>query len=162
MINCNWAILCQKSILNAETNNLSLIEILNNYDIPRPPESQEMPFYPFDYEVVVEWQRDSLEKEQDIVFSLEISSPSGRTLLNGQRSVFFGDGVLKIITRLKLQGLPVPEIGFYKFKIQLPKELEEEEKANWETVKEVSLEINYFDFDDEEDIQEEEVDRKSE
>ena len=159
MMTCNWVILCKQSIVNAETNNISLIEILEEVYIPKPPESEGIPFYPFDYEVLVQWQRDNHEDEQEIAFNLEISSPFGQSLLNSQRSVFFDKNEPKIVARTRLPGLPVPEEGLYKYKIQLPKQLEEE--IIWETVKEVALEINYLDDEDEE-AQEEETDRESE
>ncbi|MGK7926220.1 MAG: hypothetical protein AB4290_13420 [Spirulina sp.] len=159
MITCNWAILCQQSIVNAETNNISLMEILDEYYIPKPPESERIIFYDFDYEVVVELQRDRNGTEENIVFRLEIFSPSGETLLKGKRSVFFNKNTLKVVSRLRLQGLPILKEGFYKFTIQLPKQHEEE--TVWETVKEVALEINYLDDEDEE-VQEEETDRESE
>ncbi|MFB2970995.1 hypothetical protein ACE1CD_18650 [Aerosakkonema sp. BLCC-F183] len=139
MINCVWAMLCEKSIINQETGNISLIEVMEEIFVPPPPESEETLFLALAFELVVFWKKqESSNQEDKYKFRLKIVSPSKKTLLEGEREIDFTEN-LKTFTVIAFGGLPVAEAGLYEFQIQMPSDAE----TQWQNVSVVPLEVNY-------------------
>ena len=140
MITCSWAVVCSQSIRNQETDNLSLIEILDRLIIPHPPmPTEEEPFLIFNYELVICWEIGNDDGENPEVFRLSILDPSGEILLQGQQGLEVTESS-KYVTAIQLNGLPITEAGSYKFRLELPSSTD---VGEWEEVKVVSLPIIY-------------------
>lgn len=146
MVNCLWAILCEQSIINEETGNISLIEVIDELEIPHPPESKEVLILNFDFELVTFWQKNADDQENEYIFRLSIIAPSGKVLLQGEQVVTF-NGSAKSFLKLKFAGIPITAEGSYGFRIELPKN----DKTEWENIKVVSLQVNYEKLEGESD-----------
>jgi hypothetical protein len=119
MIFCKWIIICQQSIANQETNNISLIEVLEEISIPPPPSSEKALFLDIDLDVVTSWRKND-NQENDSIYKIQfiIVAPSGETLLQGEPYIKFPD-TSKSYGVFKLNGLPVSGSGDYKFQIKV-------------------------------------------
>lgn len=140
MITCAWAVVCYQSIRNQETNNLSLIEILDRLIVPHPPMFKEKPqFFSFNYEVVVSWEMGEDDGKKPDKFRLSILDPLGEILLQGEEELEVRD-IGKYVTAIQFNGLPITEPGLYKFRLEVPGSTDGSE---WEEVKVVSLPVTY-------------------
>jgi hypothetical protein len=138
MISCVWAILCEQSIINQETDSISLIEVIEEIVVP-PPSGDETPFVLFNFSLVIYWKTQELfGEENEPRFRLRVVSPSKEVLLEGERNIDFLERP-KTFTILRFTGFPVPESGLYEFQIQLPNY----DEVTWENVQSVTLQVNY-------------------
>ncbi|MDZ7957061.1 MAG: hypothetical protein RMY34_03995 [Aulosira sp. DedQUE10] len=133
-----WAIICGQAILNAETDNFSLIEILQEIELPIIDAPNEF-FFPIDFDLVVSWERMNQESDLDS-FILTLRSPSDQILLQATHSLKFSEGSISNITVFHFNGIPISSPGYYTFKIAIPPEQNEEAQI----VGSVSLNINYL------------------
>ncbi len=137
-IDCAWALLCKQSIINQETGNISLIEVLESITVPHRVD-EKAPFAFFDFDLVVYWLRQIPSIEEDeYLFKLKIISPLQELLLEGERTIDFGEES-RVFTVLDFAGFPVPEAGVYAFHIQLPND----HGTEWEDVELVQLQVYY-------------------
>lgn len=144
MISCLWAILCEQSIVNQETGNISLIEVLEELTAPPLPNSEAELFLSFDFHLAISWDKSDNNQENEEKFRLSLLAPSGKVLLQGERVINFSES-RKAITVFNFNGLPISESGSYEFQIQLPIN----DGTEWQKVRVVSLEVNYEKPEDE-------------
>jgi len=139
MINCVWAMLCRHCIVNEETDNISLIEVVEEVVAPPRPNSDEITFVFFEFSLVIYWKKEELaDQDNQYKFRLRLLSPSQEVLFEGERNLDFNER-LKILSTVKFIGLPVPESGLYEFQIQLPND----DNTDWRNVYSVTLAVNY-------------------
>lgn len=138
MISCVWAMLCLRSIVSQSTNNVSLIEVLDDITIQPPPDSEEQPFQPINFDFVMYWKIQNDNQEDDYRFRFRIVAPSGKVLLESEQVVDFTK-FPKPIMVYSFSGLPIAGSGSYEFQIQIPNNSETE----WKIDRVVSLGVNY-------------------
>jgi len=138
MINCVWAMLCKHCIINQETDQISLIEVIEEI-VTRRPNLDNAQFLFFETSLVIYWKKEKLsgQKNED-KFRLKLLSPSQKVLLEAERNLHFGKK-FRSFTIIEFGGLPVPESGFYEFQIQLPND----DHTDWRNVYLVTLEVNH-------------------
>ncbi|MBA3921133.1 MAG: hypothetical protein H0X31_05260 [Nostocaceae cyanobacterium] len=136
-IDCAWALLCKQSIINQESGNISLIEVLEEITVPNRIDDKA-PFIFFDFDLVVYWKKQASLEKDEYIFKLKIVSPSQELLLEGERTIDFEEES-RVFTVLEFAGFPVPEPGVYKFHIQLPND----HGTEWEDVELVELLVYY-------------------
>jgi hypothetical protein len=119
MILCNWIIVCQQSIANQETDNISLIEVLEEISIPPPPEKGL--FLNIDLDIVTSWRKGGNQQDNAIhKIQFKIIAPSGEVLLQGEPAIqFSGTSRPQGYWVFKLNGLPISGAGDYKFQIKV-------------------------------------------
>ena len=82
-----WAILCQNAIVAQESNNVSLIEVIDELTVPAPPprrsqESTEEIGLLFDARLVILWSRDDLGTPESGTSRTRLVDPDGRESLS--------------------------------------------------------------------------------
>ena len=116
-----WAILCERVVIDTETNNLSLINVVEEVHVPAQPpgslpEAVSKNLVPGLLELVVLWARSDAEIPERGLGRVRIVTPAvGETIANDfdvDLSRF-----LRLRSRLKLPGLPPGGEGTYLFKI---------------------------------------------
>jgi len=139
MIRHIWSVLCSQSVIDKDTNNISLFSVLEQLNVAGPPPSKESPgLIPISLEVVSFWERIPNDQPSRGRSSLLIVAPSGETI---QRQVSDVDLTVYQRSRVrgKLNGLPVAATGRYEFRVQLRQDDSEE----WEDVAALPLHIQF-------------------
>jgi hypothetical protein len=65
-----WALACERAIINNKSNNLSLIEIFEQFNVPTVPIIIPQAIY-----IVSSWEKAEKDKEETFTFKIEISQP---------------------------------------------------------------------------------------
>lgn len=151
-------IICEKSIRNEESENISMIEVFDSLKIPPPPfdeqtKEQQRWLFQHKFDLVIYWQNEeesnnSLPNQQENKeiknelqkFKLEIKAPDGRILLQGNLPT--SQEKKDYINVLQFDGIPEPSDGKYLFEIY------EEKSDEWVEIQSTTLTISYSDIED--------------
>lgn len=147
MIKHIWSVLCQKSLIDSETNNLTLVDVLEelSINVSLPPvnlSGSGTPTMgridvPIGYEIVSLWVRDSAKTKETVNLRIELIDPNGKEVSKQDHSVVMNENLLRYRTRLKIVGLGITTPGNYTFLVKI----KEEDKENYRTVAELPLDI---------------------
>ncbi len=120
-----WSVLCQKSVIDTETNNLSLYDILEelNIDIEfkgNEPRSIDLVNVPFKYEVVSLWENNGKQNSLDgAEIDVDFINPEGKILKEFKNILEVPKLKARMRTRLKIDGIGVSGEGAYMFNIKI-------------------------------------------
>ena len=138
MINHVWTVICQRSIIDKETNNISL-DVLEQLKIkiPPPPEKAEGIIFPIKIESVSLWCRGRGEEKIKGRGQLKIEGPNNKVVGNAMIDIDLMSSH-RSRTRVRLEGLPIPKgaSGFFHFVVLL------ESENKWIEVARVPLEVD--------------------
>lgn len=132
-----WTVVCQSSITDEDTHNISLIGALEKVQFKPISLSQgEKVFIPFNFEVVTRWGRGKDDPPMHGRGKLQVIMPSGEICNEVEYDI---DLTEKPFWRIRIRnpGLPVQESGFYIFRSQLW----DENESAWKNVADVPLEF---------------------
>jgi hypothetical protein len=137
MITHIWTVLCSQSIVNENTKNISLIEVLEQLNIVglAPPAEQENTI-PITFDVVSLWSREADNQPSRRPARVHFLSPSSALIREFEYEVDLSV-YQRIRTVGRINGLPFREAGQYHFIIQLRGERE----AEWQEVARIPLQI---------------------
>lgn len=124
-----WALICQTSIVDRDTNNISLINVIEEVAVPATPpvplqaESQvPEQAWPALFEVVALWARSDMKVSESSEGRIRLVDPDDNTVLTS--SPYLVDLTTFLRTRIRTRfpglpyrGTPLPE-GVYKFVIE--------------------------------------------
>jgi hypothetical protein len=138
-----WTVLCQHSIIDAESHNISLIDVIEQLIISAPAPSEQQPTgqvrvgtVPIPFEVVSLWSR--AEGTQPALGQCRVTfiSPSGPL---GEAHYIPVDlrKYERMRTRQRFGGIPVSEAGQYLFRI----EYRDDGETEWREVDAVPLKV---------------------
>ena len=75
MIECKWTIVCEHAVVDRFTNNLSLLQVVDQISVGGVPESNTQMPLPFD--AMTLWERDDLESPETGQTRTVIVDPNG-------------------------------------------------------------------------------------
>lgn len=139
MIDHISTLICLYSIVNEETKNITLVEIIEQFNVERsllPNDNQSI--FLKDFELVSFWGRKSQDQPIQGIGRLCLISPSGNTLIQKEYEIDLYNN-LRCNAIFKINGLEIKEEGDYEFHIQLIAE----DKNNWKTVGKALLPISF-------------------
>jgi hypothetical protein len=113
------AILCVKSIVEAGSNNISLIELIEEITIGlKEPLTKNKPLgLPLGFELVSFWTKDKDANDSQIDLKLEAIDPKGK-VLNSHNGIFtFPKDKQSMRFIFKIAGFNVTESGVYIFRL---------------------------------------------
>ena len=138
MIQHVWTVVCQKSIIDKDTNNISL-DVLEQLKIkiPTPPEKTKGVIFPITIEIVSLWCRGPAEEKIKGHGQLKIEAPNHEVVGTTMIDIDLMNSC-RHRTRVRLEGLPIPKntSGFFHFAISLKSE------NKWTEVTRVPLEVD--------------------
>jgi len=140
MIKLIWTVLCLRSIVDKSSNNVSLIDVLEEVKLEQviPRNKVESPILvPFPFYWVTLWARREDGRPGRGQVKDVIMSPSGKTVRESEYEVDLSKYKRYRFMR-RLDGLPVGESGQYKFRTQV----KDEKLGIWEDASVVPLEIS--------------------
>jgi len=143
MIKHIWTTLSKKSVIDSETNSLSIHDILEqlNVDIkvdkdkPKPKEIN----IPIEFEVTSLWVKDEKNKSDvfEGFFSLDLIAPNGDKLSSFENILNIPKENRRMRTRMKINGLKLTNSGDYIFKLSY----KGKNDTKYKKVAEIPLEI---------------------
>lgn len=128
-----WSVLCSRSVIDRDSNNLSLHNVIERLTIRGELEPGTVTRCPM--ELVSLW---SLDESADITQSkarLTLLTPSGTSLGSEEYSMDLSVAP-RLRHRTRLDGIPVEESGEYRFVVEL-----QVKDLTWEQVARVPLSI---------------------
>ena len=136
MIHHAWSVLCSLSSLDKETNNLSLFNVLEQFNIAGPRED-ERGLLPIACEIDSLWVR--LEGKPARGFTRTVVvGPSGETHPTKEMMVDLAGDVDRFRTRLRMVGLPFLGYGVYWMDV----EFRPDGSDKWDRVARVPLQVS--------------------
>ena len=134
MIEHIWTVLCSRAIVDADSNNLSLINVIEQININDEPKPDG--FIPIPFEVVSYWSRIEVDKPANGQVNITLISPSGK-LINTNEVPLDLKNFQRERQRVSYPGIPASEPGRYVFHI----EFRDESEQQWHEVANVPLTI---------------------
>lgn len=139
-----WTVLCRRSIIDKESNNISLLDVLEQVAVSRIPAGERQPAkdtltsaVPLDYELVSLWIRASEDQPALGHARAILCSPSGA--LPGEPAQIDVDLRVyqRMRTRQRFVGLRIKEPGQYLFRV----EYRDDGEAEWRGVTTIPLQV---------------------
>jgi hypothetical protein len=134
-----WTVLCKKSIIDSDTNNISLNESLEEVTFSVPlNQALEFPVsFNFDFEIVSFWTSDNEKGGEKFFMLIEMNDPEQKVLNKFEQEILFPENKKRLRTRVKIPKLLVTKEGEYSFKIKAKKQ----QKENFKLLTEIPLNI---------------------
>jgi len=134
-----WSVLCKKTVIDQETNNISLLESLEElkFEIRDSKLKGKAINIPFDFELVSYWIKDdsSTSKFDSLI---ELYDSKKRKIAAFPGKINFPKDKKRLRTRLKIQGIGITEnYGTYVFKVSVKREKD----SKYSVVSEIPLDI---------------------
>jgi hypothetical protein len=137
-----WSILCARSIIDKETNNISIYDALEQLEVEVKIKNNEgIPVainLPIEYEVVGMWLRENTEKEIKAELIIELFNPKGKIIKTFNQSIEMPAKMKRLRSRLRIKGFTVEMPGGYLFKVKI----KEADQVEFRVVSELPLEVH--------------------
>ena len=139
-----WAIICQSSAVDQETNNVSLFNLLEQVHVPEPPTGGEanepFPVAPISFSIVALLSRTNLSMGESGKGRIRIEFPSDAAPDLLPDFEYDLEVALHHRIRFHFQGMPIKGEGIYRFLIE-----EEAASGQWTQLFEAPLIVSYQD-----------------
>ncbi len=145
MITHIWSVLCQRSIVDPQSNNVSIIDVFEALEVDINPvpniKAQDNPEFniPIQYQVVSLWARTDAKTAEGQV-RITLVSPDGKEKILVDSELKFPSDKRRMRSINQIQELPVNQNGVYHFIIELKQEAKFQKEADIPL--EVKLNIN--------------------
>ena len=138
MIKHVWSVLCKQSVIDSESNNISLLNVIEKVEGAvevkgKKPKTLKMPVQ---MELITLWQRTSQGK---FTFNCktEIISPENKSLLSIDQDIEFPEDKQRMRNRVRMEFIPITSSGIYVYRTTTSIA----EKKNSRFVVEIPLEV---------------------
>jgi hypothetical protein len=133
MIEHVWSILCSRSVIDAETNNVSIQDVVEQITINAEPTKNG--FLPIPLELITLWGRKKIDEPSNGVERVTFITPSGISTIVSEAEINLTN-VERFRHRVRFRGLPVSESGKHYFNVEI-----KNENADWQQVSSIPLKI---------------------
>lgn len=116
MINHVWSVLCSGSVIDFETNSVSIHEVIEQIQINDEP--QDGGVLPIPLEIISLWERTMLDTPAEGYERVLFETPSGKSKVASEAKIDLSVAK-RHRQRVKFPGLMVSESGRYYFKVEL-------------------------------------------
>lgn len=118
------SILCQKSIIDLDTNNLTLVDLIEeiHLSVPKIPKTNSTASFPlpgFRFEHISFLFRDKAANDTKIAIETDLIDPSGKILNTYKENFVFPAGPKRMRFRNRITGLSLTTAGDYYFKTRM-------------------------------------------
>jgi len=139
MVEHVWTVVCRQSVVDKDSNNISLLSSLEQIALNTPSEHAETNLVSIDFEVVSFWARSDPNVPSSGKAKLQYITPSKEKLGDMMFDVDL-TGHSRSRNRIKMTGLSFKEAGNYYFQLQL----KQEDSTQWIDVARVPIEVNFI------------------
>jgi hypothetical protein len=130
-----WTVLCSRSIIDTETNNVTLFNIIERVAFTELPEEWPVNL-PLSFEIVTLWSRSDLNEPEELEGRTAIEGATESRIL-GEYRVNLTENYLRFRHRHRVEGIQVTGLGQIWFIVQL------RNGEVWEEVARVPLEFSH-------------------
>lgn len=147
-----WSILCSKSIIDKDTNNISIIDAFEQLSVNAkiPPEHKNNPVIniPINFELTTLWVKEEREQTVKADIEIDVFNPKGEKAKSFTNKLEVPNNLKRIRSRLKIIGFGLTTSGVYTFKVKLKEEKQDKYKIVAELPLEVNIKLNIGDNKD--------------
>lgn len=115
MIEHIWSVLCSRSVIDSETNNVSIQDVIEQITIVAKP--TENGFLPFPLELITLWGRKEIDRPANGTERVSFVTPSGKSTLISESKIDLSK-IERHRQRIKFPGIPLSEAGRYYFRVE--------------------------------------------
>lgn len=136
-----WTMVCNRAVVDQFTNSVSLIDLIEEIQVPRPPAQQDKrakPVIPLRFYVASLWSRSDPNRPERTRSKLHIVAPNGEVLANAEQEINL-DSHQRMRGLMPLPMLPVPVEGEYKFIVF------QQDGNRWKKMSTTSVMVRYVD-----------------
>lgn len=119
MVEHLWTVLCSRSLVDVESQNISLLEVIDEISVA--PEALTDPqgiTLPLRMELITCWRRSNLAQGTKTRAKMTLVHPDGRTLEEQSYSVDLSESTRRR-TRFRIPGITVTKAGTYWFRMEV-------------------------------------------
>ena len=140
-----WTVIAESSVVDQQTNNVSIHKILEQLNINVSPKDQELLkknpgkalLVHFPFQVISLWQSINPKKNPKAEIEVELFDPIGQNLQRATFKLIFEPNKSRLRSILSNPDIRVFDTGLYLFKIRI----KEEEEDEFLEVAEIPLEV---------------------
>lgn len=115
-----WSVLCRSSSIDQDTNNATLVNILERLEVKIPKDNKsEKVFVSIDFELITLWKKNLEGKSMIADCEVDIVDPSGVILQKIRHPLEIKSEFRRLRSRIKMDKLQVTSDGDYLFKVWL-------------------------------------------
>lgn len=138
MIDHVWTVVCRQSVIDRDSKNLSLFNVLEQIAVQGEANTGERRLIPMDLEVVSLWSRSDYDVSAKGVQRLTLLSPDEESLASGEQEIDLSKH-RRFRNRARFRGLPMKGAGRYVFRVDQMTE----GGAEWQHVMDIPLEVMF-------------------
>ncbi|PJE67415.1 hypothetical protein COU95_02530 [Candidatus Shapirobacteria bacterium CG10_big_fil_rev_8_21_14_0_10_40_9] len=140
MIKHIWSVLCRKTVIDDETNNISLFDVFEQLGVnASTSEKKDIQInVPINFELVSLWVKTTGGKTLRASIEVEVIDPEAKRLKSFIQNLEFSTNIKRMRSRLRIMGLSLTTSGDYIFRVKI----KEENQKEYITVAELPLEVN--------------------
>ena len=142
----NWAVIAESSAVDQDTNNISLFHIIEDVNIPEPPESLQpvedgdtLPVVALRFVIVAVFARTEEDTGEKKEVQLVVEMPNGNVAETGVIFEVDLETAHRNRTRVNVSTLPLAGQGEYRFQFR---GLDNDER--WRVMSETPLHVSYL------------------
>ena len=116
-----WSVLCKNSIINRETNSLTLVDCIEQVNVSLKKDTtkdRQMFFIPMNFELVSLYYDEKINKERKVEIYLELQDATKKKLKDFTMNFTMPKMARRLRNRIKIDSLPVTSEGLYLFKMK--------------------------------------------
>ncbi|MEA3344807.1 MAG: hypothetical protein U9Q78_00935 [Chloroflexota bacterium] len=136
MIDHVWTVVCSRSVIDRDSNNVCLLNVLEQITVGGKPTAEDVEAIPIEMEVVSLWARSDLDVPTGGAERLTLVSPSGEVLFSGESEIDLS-AHRRFRNRARFRGLPIREEGRYVFRV----ESQADDEVGWHHAADIPLEV---------------------
>jgi len=145
-----WTLLCRRSVIDNETNNLSLYDILEQLTIKiNVKKNSEEKIYniniPIEYEVISFWTKSPDISEFNGELKLDIVNPKGKILKFFEKPLTIPKDKRRLRSRIRISGFIADMEGIYTFRMNYRETAEDQYTKTADIPLEVFIEKKLYD-----------------
>ena len=133
-----WMVLCSKTTIDQRSNNISLLEVIEQLNVEKGPPDQDITV-PVSWELAILSTRTDPRSPEQQVGRVTIQMPSGRSVEVAQIEIKMTGDHRRIRNTIQSNALPLHGPGIYEFVL----EYKEPTGPEWREVGRFPLEITF-------------------
>jgi len=115
-----WSVLCSKSIVDEQTNLISLFDCIEEIQIKRIPdklEKEDKKIVPVNLEITSLWFSESIKIERKLEIKIELRDPDDKIIAPTLSEFTLPEKYKRLRTRIKINKIPFTVSGEYNFDV---------------------------------------------